>query len=135
MKIPSGLRRKKIVYLRSALACVLLAATPLYAQMKFLKGKQKPTPVQTSLDDYLARVRALSGEQPHTTGSLWSAAATMTTTASDYKARHTGDLLVIRVVDNFSATNNGTAAGQRTFNASSGIGAFFGTIPAASRWQ
>jgi flagellar L-ring protein precursor FlgH len=118
------------------IAAMLLAmSASLPAQMKFLKGKPKPSQVQTSLDDYLTRVRELSVEQPHTTGSLWTASSPMSMTASDYKARHTGDLLVIRVVDKFSSTNDGTAAGQRTFNASSGVTSFLGTIPAASRWQ
>jgi flagellar L-ring protein precursor FlgH len=114
---------------------MLVAWNGLHAQMKFLKRDAKPSQAQSSLDDYLTRVRALAVEEPRTTGSLWSPSSPMSTTASDYKARHTGDLLVIRVVDNFSATNNGSAAAARTFNASSGISAFFGAIPAASRWQ
>jgi len=114
---------------------ILLASKGLPAQMKFPKGEKKPSQMQTSLNDYLTRVRSLGGAEQRTTGSLWAPSSTMSATASDYKARHTGDLLVIRVVDNFSATNNGSAAGQRTFSASSGVGAFFGTIPAASRWQ
>jgi flagellar L-ring protein precursor FlgH len=59
----------------------------------------------------------------------------MTETSLDYKARHTGDLLIIRVVDNFSATANGTGSQQRTFNASSGISSFFGNLKAANSVQ
>ena len=114
---------------------ILLASKGLPAQMKFPKGEKKPSQMQTSLNDYLTRVRSLGGAEQRTTGSLWAPSSTMSATASDYKARHTGDLLVIRVVDKFSATNDGSAAGQRTFSASSGVSSFFGTIPAASRWQ
>jgi flagellar L-ring protein precursor FlgH len=56
-------------------------------------------------------------------------------TATDYKARSTGDLIVIRVVDNFSATANGTAQSQRSYSASSGLSNFVGSIPATSLWQ
>jgi flagellar L-ring protein precursor FlgH len=117
------------------LMVMLVASNDLPAQMKFLKRDAKPSQAQSSLDDYLTRVRALAVQEARTTGSLWSPSSPMSTTASDYKARHTGDLLVIRVVDKFSATNDGSAAGQRTFSASSGVKSFFGTIPAASRWQ
>jgi flagellar L-ring protein precursor FlgH len=113
----------------------LLAPARLHAQLKFFKKPQKPSDVQTSLSDYLKRVHELSSEEVRTTGSLWSPLARMSNTASDYKARRTGDLLIIRVVDSFSATNNGSAQTARTFNASSGVGAFFGTLPASSRLQ
>ena len=122
----------------SALAMIVVffsAATDLHAQLKFLKKTEKPSQVQSSTDDYLKRVHELAAEEERTTGSLWSPLARMSNMASDYKARRTGDLLIIRVVDNFSATANGTAQAARTFNASSGVGAFFGTLPASSRWQ
>lgn len=119
------------------LISLLLLAAPncLHAQLKFLKGKTKPTQVQTLLDDYLTRVRALNVGEQHTTGSLWSPSSLMSVTASDYKARHTGDLLVIRVEDKFSSTNDGSAQGQRTFNAASGISGFFGNLKATNSLQ
>jgi flagellar L-ring protein FlgH len=113
----------------------LLAPCTLHAQFKFLKRNAKPTQVQTSLDDYLKRVHALDAEPPRTTGSLWYPSAPMTETASDYKARHSGDLLIIRVVDNFSATANGTGSQQRAFSASSGISSFFGNLATTNRLQ
>jgi len=113
----------------------LVSATNVSAQMKFFRKPAKPSQMQTSLDDYLKSVRALGGEGTHTTGSLWSVSAVMANTATDYKARSAGDLLIIRVVDNFSATANGTAQQQRTFNASSGISNLLGAIPSTSRWQ
>ncbi len=135
MKFIHGMQRNAGSLLFLVPGVLLFASSGLHAQMKLLKRDAKPSQVQTSLDDYLTRVRALSVEQPRTTGSLWSPSAPMSTTASDYKARHTGDLLVIRVVDKLSATNDGTAQAQRTFNASSGVSAFFGSLPASSRWQ
>jgi flagellar L-ring protein FlgH len=119
----------------AAAAICLIAPNVLPAQFKFLKKNSKPTQVESSTDDYLKRVHALDGEPPRTMGSLWSPYAPMTQTASDYKARNTGDLLIIRVVDNFSATSNGTGSQQRTFNASSGISSFFGNLKAANSLQ
>src|SRR4029077_5096943 len=113
----------------------LFAPHVLLAQFKFLKKSSKPTQVQSSLDDYLKRVHALDAAPPRTTGSLWFPSAPMTQTASDYKARHMGDLLIIRVVDNFSATANGTGSQQRSFSASSGISSFFGNLRATNRLQ
>ena len=113
----------------------LFAPHALHAQFNFLKKSGKRTEVQNSLDDYLKRVHSLDAAPPRTTGSLWFPYAPMTETASDYKARHMGDLLIIRVVDNFSATANGTGSQQRAFNASSGISAFLGNLQPANRLQ
>lgn len=135
MKFMQRLRRNAGAELFLVSVLLLVASSSLHAQMKFRKGQAKPTQVQTSLDDYLTRVRALGVEQPHTTGSLWSPSSLMSVTSSDYKARQTGDLLVIRVVDKFSATNDGAAQGQRTFNASSGISGLFGNLKAANSLQ
>lgn len=119
----------------AGMALMLLAANQVSAQEKVSKKTAKPSQVQSSLDDYLKRARELGAGETRTTGSLWSPEARMSNTASDYKARRTGDLLIIRVVDNFSATADGTAQSQRTYSASSGLSNFMGTIPATSLWQ
>jgi flagellar L-ring protein precursor FlgH len=115
----------------------VLVFAPLvsHAQFNLLKKNKKPTQIQSSLDDYLKRVHALDAAPARTTGSLWFPSAPMTETASDYKARHMGDLLIIRVVDNFSATANGTGSQQRAFSASSGISSFFGNLRATNSMQ
>jgi flagellar L-ring protein FlgH len=113
----------------------LFAPHALPAQFNFLKKNAKPTEVQNSLSDYLKHVHALDAVPARTAGSLWFPSAPMTETASDYKARHMGDLLIIRVVDNFSATANGTGSQQRAFNASSGISALFGNLRATNSLQ
>ncbi len=123
--------------LLAAIVFSLAAPLVLHAQFGLHKKNKKPTQVQSSLDDYLSSVRArgLIKEDSRTTGSLWFPSAPMTETAADYKARHTGDLLIIRVVDNFSATANGSGSQQRAFNASSGIGSFMGNLSATNRLQ
>jgi flagellar L-ring protein precursor FlgH len=119
----------------AVIAFWLFAPHALHAQFKLLKKNAKPTEVQNSLSDYLKHVHALDNLPTRTTGSLWFPSAPMTETASDYKARHMGDLLIIRVVDNFSATANGTGSQQRAFSASSGISAFFGNLRATNSLQ
>jgi flagellar L-ring protein FlgH len=119
----------------AAIVCSLLAPHDSWAQFKLLKKNSKPTQLQSSLDDYLKLVHTLDAEPPRTTGSIWFPSAPMTQTASDYKARHMGDLLVIRVVDNFSATANGTGSQQRAFSASSGISSLFGNLRATNSMQ
>ncbi len=119
----------------AAIMCWFFMPHVSNAQPSTFKKKSKPTQLQTSTADYLTRVHGLDSEPPRTMGSLWFPAAPMTETAGDYKARHTGDLLIIRVVDNFSATANGTGSQQRSFNASSGIGGFLGTIGAGNGLQ
>jgi flagellar L-ring protein precursor FlgH len=99
---------------------LLIVCSALNAQSKSQNKGSNSVSIQSSLDDYLSRVRSLASE-PFTTGSLWFASSRMNDLAGDYKARHPGDLLIIRVVDNFSATNTGTAQQQRTFNATAGV--------------
>jgi flagellar L-ring protein FlgH len=127
--------RRKRTSVAAWIALWLLSPHASRAQFNFLKKNTKPSEVQTSLQDYLKRVHTLDAEPPRTTGSLWYPAAPMTETATDYKARHMGDLLIIRLVDNFSATANGTGSQQRSFNASSGISAFFGNLQLTNRLQ
>jgi flagellar L-ring protein FlgH len=135
MRSQSALPRIVSMHVLVAAGFCLLVPTVLHAQFKLLKKNTKPTQLQSSTDDYLKRAHALDAEPPRTTGSLWFPSAPMTQTASDYKARHAGDLVIIRVVDNFSATSNGTGSQQRTFNASSGISSFFGNLKAANSLQ
>jgi flagellar L-ring protein FlgH len=121
MRLTPNVRRHSRLGFLLAAVFLLVTGSHLHAQMGFLKKRNKPTAQQKSLDDYLARVKVLASE-PHTTGSLWSPTSLLGVSASDYKARHVGDLLIVRVVDNFSATTNGSIQAQRTFNATSGIG-------------
>jgi len=129
-------RRMRAGFAAVALFC-FFAPRIFVGQSNSSKKNKKPPTVQSSLEDYLntVRARAVSKEESRTTGSLWFPAAPMTETALDYKARHTGDLLVIQVVDNFSATANGTGSEQRSFNASSGISAALGNLSATNRLQ
>ena len=61
-------------------------------------------------------------------GSLWTDQGRLTDLASDYKARHVGDLVTILVVQSLQAENTGNVATDRSFKASSGIDALAGHI-------
>jgi flagellar L-ring protein FlgH len=117
--------------MKTTLACVLALAV---ANGAVGQKAVKHGAIQESLDQYLKAVHAASSEAPATTGSLWTASSALGLASADYKARHTGDLLTIKVIDNFSATTNGQAQAQRTFSATSSAATLLG-VPTASRWQ
>jgi flagellar L-ring protein FlgH len=121
MKRKLNLQRHSWLTLFLVLMLPLASSSALQAQFSFLKRKSKPSQLQSSLNDYLTRVRVQSGVDQRTTGSLWSPSSLLGVSESDYKARHVGDLLIIRIVDNFSATTNGSEQAQRTFSATSGL--------------
>jgi hypothetical protein len=59
--------------------------------------KFKPAPGPNYLDEYLKMARAINISTPTTLGSLWVSSSSYAELASDYKARHKGDLLIIHL--------------------------------------
>jgi flagellar L-ring protein precursor FlgH len=99
-------------------------------------GKQKPKKAQVDgLDSYLQRARLWSLTYTPTTGSLWNPDALMSDLASDDKAVHKGDMVTIQLAESTTSALQQSAQTQRTFNASSGISAFFGALSATNRAQ
>jgi flagellar L-ring protein precursor FlgH len=80
-------------------------------------------------------MRAMNPPTPSTMGSLWVSAGPLSTISKDYKARNIGDLIVIHLVDNFSANTNGENKQTRQFNTNSAITGLVGTIGARNRLQ
>lgn len=120
--------------------CTLLLLAPLLASgalaAKSRPGKQPKTgTVSTGLDDYLKRVRLTNLPRPETVGSLWVPSSPFAEMATDYKARNPGDLLIIHLVDNFTAATNGENKQSRQFSANSQITGFLGAIGARNRLQ
>jgi flagellar L-ring protein precursor FlgH len=97
--------------------------------------KKKPGPASASLDDYLTRVRAAGSQQPATTGSLWVSSGPLSDVAADYKARMPGDLIVVQLVDTFSAATNGENKTSRQFTTQSAITGLLGKIGANNAMQ
>lgn len=119
-------------------AAVLAIAVPLA-----FAGKPRPrapkapklSAAAQSLQDYLRRVREVTGNNPPPLGSLWTNQGGLTDLSSDYKARNINDLVVIRVVESTSAAGTGAVKSQRDFSASSGISGLFGTVGPTSGLQ
>ena len=110
-----------------------LAALPAHAWPGSKKTKTPPT--SATYDDYLARVRAMNPPQPATTGSLWVDSGALSLMAADYKARRPGDLIIVHLVDNFTAGTSGENKQSRAFTANSSISQLFGALASNNRLQ
>lgn len=121
-------------------SCVAVAAmTLLLAYVPVAsaghKAKANPNDTNQALVDYIARVRATSVDSVGLDGSLWSPQARWANLAIDDKAHNVGDIVTILLSDSFSSTANSAVKTARTFNASSGVSAAFGSVSATSGWQ
>jgi flagellar L-ring protein FlgH len=97
--------------------------------------KVKPSPTTSALEDYIRRVRDLAPITPTSLGSLWVASGPLANPASDYKARVTGDLVLIHLADNFTAATNGENKQSRQFSSQSAITGLVGKVGLSSRLQ
>jgi flagellar L-ring protein precursor FlgH len=116
------------------LAGCFLAAPPARAN-NFLKDRKKPGPASTSLDDYLKRVRDAGAEAPASSGSLWVSSGLLSDLGADYKAHWPGDLIVVQLVDTFSAATSGENNTSRTFSTQSAVTGLLGKIGASNTLQ
>lgn len=116
------------------LLAALFAAGTIAAKSRADK-KPKTGSASTGLDDYLKRVRTSNLPPPETVGSLWVSSGPLAEMATDYKARNPGDLLIVHLVDNFTAATNGENKQSRQFSANSQITGFLGAIGARNRLQ
>jgi flagellar L-ring protein FlgH len=85
-----------------------------------------------SLEKYLARVNTAQTTVSYASpGSLWVDAGPMSALAADYKARHVGDVVIVNIVEQVTATNASSVNTQRKFQANSGITAVAGKFNTA----
>src|SRR5271165_1182124 len=123
-------------FISAVLAAGLFSAGSAQANLTHLvKDHKKPGPASTSLEDYLKRVREAGTEAPATAGSLWVASGPLSSLASDYKARWPGDLIVVQLVDTFSAATSGENNTSRAFSTQSGVTGLLGKIGASNALQ
>ena len=80
-------------------------------------------------------VRDAGAETPSTTGSLWVSSGPLSSLASDYKARWPGDLIVVRLVDTFSAATSGENNTSRQFSTQSAITGLLGKFGPSNALQ
>jgi flagellar L-ring protein precursor FlgH len=135
MPFRSSVRAKS--FMRVLLAGLLLGyLIPLSSPaLPRLKKKAKSETTANFLDDYLKRARDMNLPAPSTVGSLWVRSGPLATVSTDYRARNPGDLVVIHLVDNFTAAANGENKQTRQFSTNSAITGLLGKIGTRNRLQ
>jgi flagellar L-ring protein precursor FlgH len=95
--------------------------------------KKQPVTSASSLQQFLQRVQGPPVTATASLGSLWPLqGGPLTDLATDYKARHLNDIVVIRIVEQTLAQASGNITGQRTFSSSSAITGILGQSSTAS---
>lgn len=115
-----NLRRSRRLLSAICLCCVVLTAKE--------KKKQPAPAVISPIDRLLAspdtiRTNSTSSASP---GSTFFGGAPFLDLAADVRARNVGDLVTVVVLDQASATSQGTTSSQRTSAANSSISSLFG---------
>ena len=103
--------------------CLSSSATDLGLK-KLLKGNNELSPIDKILATTPPNVFYPPPVEP--SGSLYFDTAPLIDIASDYRARTVGDLVTIVVLDQASATSQGTTNEQRTSAANASITSLFG---------
>ena len=97
------------------------------------KTKKLPVSSLTPLQQFLQRVQGQPVPSETSLGSLWPLAGSqLTDLATDYKARHLNDIVVIRIVEQTLAQASGNVTGQRDFSSNSAITGILGKSSTAS---
>lgn len=116
--------------IRTICAAVL---TLLFVCSATAKAKKQPVVTPSSLQQFVERVQGQPVAAVASPGSLWPlAGSTLTDLATDYKARHLNDLVVIRIVEQTLAQASGNVTGQRDFASNSAITGILGKTSTAS---
>lgn len=95
----------------------------------------KPTPPETSLRAYIAKVRAQQAAEVRTPGSIWSASGQLVRLGTDVKAFRVHDVVQIVVSESLAASTDGQVKNSRASNASSGLTALFGALKSSNALQ
>lgn len=114
------LRRTRWLVFLMCLCCVALTAKS--------KKKQPAPPVISPIDRLLASPDTIRTNSALTSspGSTFFGGAPFLDLAADVRARNVGDLVTVVVLDQASATSQGTTTSQRTSSANSSISSLFG---------
>jgi flagellar L-ring protein FlgH len=109
---------------RSVFIAVLLSV--VLSTTGFARNQKSKKP--DTLAEYIRRNTLLFERVEGVSGSLWSPNAAFGDLSTDYKARHTNDLIQIQIVESTVAQSSGSVTAQRKLDASSGITALAGQI-------
>lgn len=86
------------------------------------EARKKSGGTSETLQSYLTRVTVADNKPAYTSaGSLWTPNGTLTALPTDYKAHDVGDIVIVQIVEDVTATASSTVNTQRKFQASSGI--------------
>jgi flagellar L-ring protein precursor FlgH len=92
-------------------------------------------PASSSLDAYLARVRAENQATPPTEGSIWTDAGRFTRMSTDVRAMRPHDLVSVVVDESLAASTDGTVKNTRGTTANSAVTGLIGPVKTTSSLQ
>ena len=95
----------------------------------------RPNLAQSSLADYLARVRAETIDSRPTPGTIWTENGRLARLSTDVRAMRPHDLISVVVQENLAASTDGSVKNSRASNASSSVTSLFGALKAANALQ
>jgi flagellar L-ring protein precursor FlgH len=104
-----------------ALAAPLLGPAAARAEKVKAAKPHNGSPANSSLDQYLRRVRAENLGEPTSPGSTWSDTGRLARLSSDVRAFQAHDLIAVVVSENLSSETDGTIKGSRASAANSQI--------------
>ena len=128
----SAITEKAARVLAISLALSFLPGAATAAKKKQDRSKSQPAYDQ-ALEEYVRQASQIVSAPTTTVGSLWSAGENLADMARDDKAAHVGDLITIDILETTTAAASGTSKASRSFSASSGLGALYGTFTPTAR--
>ena len=120
------------------LAFAATAQTPQTTQRPTVTEPAKPQskdPATTSLNEYVARVKASNAEVKHESGSIWSDSGRLSRMSADVRAMRPHDLISVVVEESLQASTDGTVKNSRATSASTQITALMGLLHAGNALQ
>ncbi len=120
-------------------ALLLLLAASLEAQsgpkIFEMKGSARPNIAQSTLADYLDRVRAETSESRPADGSIWTENGRLARLSTDVRAMRPHDLISVVVQENLAASTDGAVKNSRSSSASSQVSSLFGILHGGNALQ
>jgi flagellar L-ring protein FlgH len=131
---------RRILHTICALGLLSVFLSPaLWAEGILGVGKKssppKPSPPDTALQSYIARVRAQSAAEIRSPGAIWTPTGSLTRLGADVKAIHLHDVVSIVVSESLAASTDGTVRNSRSTSANSGLTALFGKLSTGNNLQ
>jgi flagellar L-ring protein precursor FlgH len=114
------------------LLVLLLAVPAAQAWGHRHKKKNKATPPDIALDEYIQQVTAESRLEKRTPGSIWSDEGRLTRIYTDVRAMHVHDPISVVVSESLAASTDGTVKDSRSSSANSQVASLLGKLAASN---